>query len=166
MGQKSKPANAGTGSEQIAGTKKRRSQVNLRLTADEKSALKTRAERAGLNVSSYLLALGLRRHDAQNGASADFTDHDSKATTHEASLKHLGNWSKILEQQEVDIAELRSLLKLHLGQAAAEWEWQQEALRLGQQLVQATKLGASTSVLQQQTNDLCRKLRQHLRQRP
>jgi hypothetical protein len=163
------PANSMAGVPDAATTASR-TQINLRLSEDEKAKLKALAKRAGLDVTAYLLATGLHHVGSGGDVSPDFTDrgggNDSAGTAHEANLKHLMNWTKILEEKGVNAAGLRDTLKLHLQQVAGERLWQQEARKLGRQLVLASKLGADVSVLQEMADAVTKHLRQHLKGRP
>ena len=152
----------------VNGKKNSRSQINLRLTKAEKAALRIQASRTGLSLTAYLLAAGLHHADPADGAygAPDFTKDGPEATgrkssSHSANLQHLLNWTQVLEQRQVGTSALRETLKRHLEQAKSNLLWQEEARRLGRQLVQATNLGTHTPVLQAMMDALARHLRQH-----
>lgn len=146
-----------------------RTQFNLRLSANEKGKLERLAGLAGLDMTAYLLITSLRQAGGEGDDSPDFTERSGgkqiAATSHEANLKHLLNWTQILAEQGVNIGALRDALKLHLNQSAAEQTWQEEARKRGRQLVLASKLGTDETVIQEMADSLNQYLRQHLRGR-
>ena len=162
--QRSKPATT-AGADQ--GGKTGRTQINLRLSPKEKADLQVLADRSGLSLTAYLIAAGFHQGGPtdETFSSPNFTEAAEQPTPdktrHEINVKHLLSWAQILDGLGVNTAPLRDALKRHLQQAATDRLWQAETQKLGQQLVQATKLGTRTNSLQEMTDGLTRKLRQH-----